>query len=168
MSPRGIFAVGVFVTLLVVKPGFGSAILDSMNNIAVAAFSNPKPEIIVETTRPVDEAEEEIIEESYDRVGEVINAVNTLTNRIDRVETRIATQVQPVVPMLTPKHAAYQRALDQQAAQEKVAGYDGNDPIVRKRLGLAPKVPPFDLFMVDGEMDTAQFDREFEKRRLMH
>lgn len=165
MSPRGVFAVGVFVTLLIVKPGFGGAILDSLNHVASAAFANPKPEVV--TVAPPAQPVEEIIEEDKtDRFGEVVGAVNVLVARVDRVETHIAKQIEASQP--TPKQVAYQRALEQQAAQEKAAGYDGADPIVRKRAGLPPKVPPFDLFMVDGEMEVSQFDREFDKRRQMH
>lgn len=163
MSPRSVFFAGMFITMLVIKPGFGTAILESMGNVTGAAFATTVPRYEQPVPQPI-VREEVIIEEvseKPDRLNELIAAITTLVERVDRIEQGFN---KPTDMPKTEKEAAYQKALQTQTELERKAGYDGNDPYVRSRHGLPPKVPPFDLFMVNGEMDTQQFDRAFASK----
>lgn len=178
MSSRSIFLIGVFVTLLVVKPGFGTAVLASLGNVAGAAFDSPAhaavpppppqpiPVNTVGESEEVVNAATERMDRFESKTEQILNAIASILERMDRIESRNEKrEEQQPAEVESPKRQAYNRALQLQAEQERMAGYDGNDPTVRSRYNLPPKVPPFDLFMVDGEMDVSQFDREYAKRR---
>lgn len=163
MSPRSVFFAGMFITMLVIKPGFGTAILESMGNVTGAAFATTLPRAEQPVPQPI-VREQVIIEEvaeKPDRLNDLITAIATLVERVDRIEQGFHKPESTK----TEKEIAYQKALQTQSELEYKAGYDGNDPSVRSRLGLPAKVPPFDLFMVNGEMDTQQFDRTFASKR---
>lgn len=64
------------------------------------------------------------------------------------------------------KQAAYERALLEQEILEKHVNYFGDDPVVRKRLNLPPKIKSIDDFDYEGEDNVAvsEFDRLFNSK----
>lgn len=64
------------------------------------------------------------------------------------------------------KRAAYERALIEQEILEKHVNYFGDDPIVRKRLNLPPKIKSIEDFNYEGEDEVAlnEFDRLFNSK----
>ena len=49
----------------------------------------------------------------------------------------------------------------EQAILERHERYTGEDPIVRKRLNLPPKLKSIDQFEYKDEVSAATFDKEF-------
>lgn len=64
------------------------------------------------------------------------------------------------------KRAAYERALMEQEILEKHVNYFGDDPIVRKRLNLPPKLKSINDFDFEGEDEVTlnDFDRLFNSK----
>ena len=167
MSPIRVFIAGMFLALLLFKPAFSTAFVSSLSSITSALFSDrvvtPTPEPIVQTKQ------EEIITETEEpsdgKQDLMLQVIAKIVERLDRLElgakptseSNLLVDNKPT----SAKEIAYKRALEDQALLEKQAGYDGNDPVVRDRMKLPPKVPPYNLFMVNGEMEPAQFDKEF-------
>ena len=170
-SPTKIFLAGIFVALLLFKPTFGAALLESLGSVTNAAFTTDQQR---QTDPPVDnqvvdkelELKEEIISVSPNQLDLVFEAITKIIKRLDAVEYRSTQPSAPAeaAPAETEKQIAYKRALEEQGALERAAKYDGGDPVVRARLGLPSKVPPFDLFMVNDTMEASQFEKEFAKK----
>lgn len=164
MSPIRVFAAGMFIALLLFKPTFATAFVSSLSNITSALFegksTSPDPSPNPQAAHESNEASDSFAAKQ-DFMFEVITKI---IERLDKLDLVKPAPTAPATNELQPqlaKEVAYNRALDEQDLLEARAGYSGSDPIVRARLKLPPKVPPFDLFMVNGEMDTVQFDREF-------
>jgi hypothetical protein len=65
---------------------------------------------------------------------------------------------------MTTRELAHKRALEDQELLENRVNYHGNDPIVRKRLDLPPKVAPLPERNPKDDLSAVDFDREFNKR----
>lgn len=166
MQNPKIFFAGAFVALLLFKPAFTVAFVSSIGNVVSAMVSSEQPV----AQRPVQQITEEIIvegkEPDNEKQDQIFSLISQIVERLDRIETGSKSSDLLTVSngSVGAKELAYKRALEDQAMLEKQAGYDGNDPVIRDRMKLPPKVPPFNLFMVNGEMEPAQFDKEFANK----
>ena len=145
--------VGMAVMLLVLKPEVGAAILNSFvtgaQNIA-EAFSNKN-----ETT------EDDVLEKNdataliLDQLLQEIRSSRDKSPQIIIEEREVS---------LSSKKQSYGRALEEQDILEKKAIYHGDDPIVRKRLNLPPKLPSFEQWNPTADIFDKEFNAKFGSR----
>ena len=147
-SPVKMMCVGMAVMLLVLKPEVGAAIANSFvigaQNIAEAFNNN-------ETT------EDNVLEKNdataliLDQLLQEIRSSRDKSPQIIIEEREVS---------LSSKQQAYGRALEEQDILERKAIYHGDDPIVRRRLNLPPKLPSFEQWNPTADI----FDREFNAK----
>jgi hypothetical protein len=65
---------------------------------------------------------------------------------------------------LSSKQQSYSRALEEQDILEKKAIYHGDDPIVRRRLNLPPKLPSFEQWNPTADIFDKEFNAKFGVR----
>ena len=169
--PGRIFLAGALAAMLLFKPGFAGTFLQSIGTVVASALNiepahaapvptpiqvesePPKQEVVIEEidpTRMLDERDQKFMS-LFDRILE----------RLDRLEAKPAPAPEPVVD---PKIQQYREALDHQGQIEREHGYYGDDPLIRKRLGLPPKLPSFEEFSNSVEMDVDRFDRTYKSK----
>lgn len=144
---------GMAVMLLVLKPEVGAAILNSFvtgaQNIA-EAFSNKN-----ETT------EDDVLEKN-DATALILDQLLQEIRSARDKSTQIIIEEREV--SLSSKKQSYGRALEEQDVLEKKAIYHGDDPIVRKRLNLPPKLPSFEQWNPTADIFDKEFNAKFGSR----
>lgn len=146
--------VGMAVMLLVLKPEIGLAIV---NGVSVGvqgiaeSFQNESHK----------EPEENILEKNdataliLDQLLQEIRSSRDKSPQIIIEEREVS---------LVSKQQSYGRALEEQNILEKKAIYHGDDPIVRKRLNLPPKLPSFEQWNPTADNFDKEFNAKFGSR----
>ena len=145
--------VGMAVMILVLKPEVGAAIVNSFvtgaQNIA-EAFSNKN-----ETT------EDDVLEKN-DATALILDQLLQEIRYSKDKPPQIIIEEREV--SLVSKQQSYGRALEEQNVLEKKAIYHGDDPIVRKRLNLPPKLPSFEQWNPTADIFDKEFNAKFGSR----
>ena len=142
--------VGMAVMLLVLKPEIGLAIVNGVSvgvqGIAESFQKEPEENILEKndaTALILDQLLQEI-RSSRDKSPQII------------IEEREVS--------LSSKQQSYGRALEEQDVLEKKAIYHGDDPIVRRRLNLPPKLPSFEQWNPTADNFDKEFNAKFGSR----
>ena len=138
--------VGMAVMLLVLKPEIGLAIV---NGVSVGVQG------IAESFQK--EPEENILEKN-DATALILDQLLQEFRSSRDKSPQIIIEEREV--SLSSKQQSYGRALEEQDVLEKKAIYHGDDPIVRRRLNLPPKLPSFEQW----NPTTDNFDKEFNAK----
>ena len=146
--------VGMAVMLLVLKPEIGLAIV---NGVSVGVQG-----IAESFQKESDKEPEENILEKNDATAlildQLLQEIRSARDSARDKSTQIIIEEREV--SLVSKQQSYGRALEEQDILEKKAIYHGDDPIVRKRLNLPPKLPSFEQWNPTADI----FDREFNAK----
>lgn len=155
------FVMGMVVTILVMKPSVGVAFVTAISN-GISTVANAMHEPTVRPEPPI------VIQNNDDEFKvKILSLFDKLFERLDKKEEPkeeiiSSGPLAPVdTPVISPKEAAFNYALTEQAILERHERYSGEDPIVRKRLNLPPKLKSIDQFEYKDEVSTATFDKEF-------
>lgn len=155
-SPVKMLLAGMAVMLLVLKPEVGAAIVISFVNGAqhIAEALNNKTEKI--------EKEEENILENNNAVSLILDEILQEFKSLKDKPTQVMIEEREV--SILSKKQSYTRALEEQEIREKLVAYHGDDPIVRNRLNLPPKLPSFEQWNPTVEMFDKEFNAKFGSR----
>lgn len=146
--------IGMAVMLLVLKPEIGLAIVTGVSvgvqGIA-ESFQKDSDNEIVENVVENNDATALILDQ-------LLQEFKSLKDKSPQIiiEERESS--------LLSKHQAYNDALEKQYILEKKAIYHGNDPIVRHRLNLPPKLPSFEQWNPTAESFDKEFNAKFGSR----
>ena len=142
--------VGMAVMLLVLKPEIGLAIV---NGVSVGVQG-----IAESFQKESDKEPEENILEKNDATALILDQLLQEFRSSRDKSPQIIIEEREV--SLSSKQQSYNRALEEQDVLEKKAIYHGDDPIVRRRLNLPPKLPSFEQWNPTAD----NFDREFNAK----
>ena len=123
--------IGMAVMLLVLKPEIGFAIVNGVS-VGVQGIADSFQK----------ESDNEIVEnvvENNDATALILDQLLQEFKSLKDKSPQIIIEERE--SSLLSKHQAYNDALEKQYILEKKAIYHGNDPIVRHRLNLPPKLP---------------------------
>ena len=158
------FLTGMVVTILVMKPSVGVAFVTAISN-GISTVAGAMQEPTVRHEPPV------VVQANDDEFKvKILSLFDKLFERLDKKEEPKEEFITsgPLAPIDTPvvvtpssKEVAYNQALAEQAILERHEQYTGEDPIVRKRLNLPPKLKSIDQFEYKDEVSAATFDKEF-------
>ena len=158
------FLTGMVVTILVMKPSVGVAFVTAISN-GISTVAGAMQEPTVRHEPPV------VVQANDDEFKvKILSLFDKLFERLDKKEEPKEEFITsgPLAPIDTPvvvtpssKEVAYNQALAEQAILERHERYTGEDPIVRKRLNLPPKLKSIDQFEYKDEVSAATFDKEF-------
>lgn len=165
------FVIGMVVTVLVMKPSVGVAFVSAISN-GISTVASAMHEPTVRPEPPV------VIQNNEDEFKvKILSLFDKLFERLDKKEEPkeepkeevitsgpLAPVDTPVVVTPSSKEVAYNQALAEQAILERHERYTGEDPIVRKRLNLPPKLKSIDQFEYKDEVSAATFDKEFAEK----
>lgn len=144
------FVAGMLVLLVIVKPKILTGIANGIEDqpIQTAAVSEDDP--------------------SYRQFDHIISRIEELIARTGSTADGIQERVLP--PQTQEQHtpekvAAFEAALAEQRQKELEVQYSGNDPIVRQRVGLGPKLTTIEEFDYPGEeiVSIEKFDQAFKQ-----
>jgi len=142
--------VGMAVMLLVLKPEIGLAIV---NGVSVGVQG------IAESFQK--EPEENILEKN-DATALILDQLLQEFRSSRDKSPQIIIEEREV--SLSSKQQSYGRALEEQDVLEKKAIYHGDDPIVRRRLNLPPKLPSFEQWNPTADNFDKEFNAKFGSR----
>ena len=142
--------VGMAVMLLVLKPEIGLAIV---NGVSVGVQG------IAESFQK--EPEENILEKN-DATALILDQLLQEFRSSRDKSPQIIIEEREV--SLSSKQQSYGRALEEQDVLEKKAIYHGDDPIVRRRLNLPPKLPSFEQWNPTADIFDKEFNAKFGSR----
>ena len=142
--------VGMAVMLLVLKPEIGLAIV---NGVSVGVQG------IAESFQK--EPEENILEKN-DATALILDQLLQEFRSSKDKSPQIIIEEREV--SLSSKQQSYGRALEEQDVLEKKAIYHGDDPIVRRRLNLPPKLPSFEQWNPTADIFDKEFNAKFGSR----
>jgi hypothetical protein len=142
--------VGMAVMLLVLKPEIGLAIV---NGVSVGVQG------IAESFQK--EPEENILEKN-DATALILDQLLQEFRSSKDKSPQIIIEEREV--SLSSKQQSYGRALEEQDVLEKKAIYHGDDPIVRRRLNLPPKLPSFEQWNPTADNFDKEFNAKFGSR----
>ena len=143
-------SVGMAVMLLVLKPEIGLAIV---NGVSVGVQG------IAESFQK--EPEENILEKN-DATALILDQLLQEFRSSKDKSPQIIIEEREV--SLSSKQQSYGRALEEQDVLEKKAIYHGDDPIVRRRLNLPPKLPSFEQWNPTADNFDKEFNAKFGSR----
>lgn len=133
MRTLGALFIGMFFMVLIMRPGVVTG--DAPN-------------------RPTQQSEPARTSDIND-LSKIMSMFELLIDKLDRKD---APAPAPVVEQRDrEEERATERAVVRQQAQEEAVRYQGNDPLVRQRLGLGPRVS-------NDRVTAEQFDRQYERR----
>lgn len=136
MRTLGALFIGMFFMVLIMRPG-------------VVTGDVPNRPAQQETRQA------EVVRSDINDLSKVISMFELLIEKIDRKD---APAPAPVVNQREQdEDRTVERAVSRQQAQEDMVRYHGTDPLVRQRLGLAPRVSA-------DRVTAEQFDRQYERR----
>ena len=147
MNHMRYFFIGMFVMLVVVKPQVLAGIAQGIAN----AFDQPRYPYPTERGNVVMEdslnGNERVMGQGdmllLEKYNELSNKVNQANNNTTSFHTSGHSPA---------KVAAFQKALTEQEILERFVNYTGEDPIVRKRMGLNPvRITTIDQFEYEGD-----------------
>ena len=143
-------SVGMAVMLLVLKPEIGLAIV---NGVSVGVQG------IAESFQK--EPEENILEKN-DATALILDQLLQEFRSSKDKSPQIIIEEREV--SLSSRQQSYGRALEEQDVLEKKAIYHGDDPIVRRRLNLPPKLPSFEQWNPTADNFDKEFNAKFGSR----
>ena len=146
--------VGMAVMLLVLKPEIGLAIV---NGVSVGVQG-----IAESFQKESDKEPEENILEKNDATGLILDQLLQEFRSSRDKSPQIIIEEREV--SLSSKQQSYSRALEEQDILEKKAIYHGDDPIVRRRLNLPPKLPSFEQWNPTADIFDKEFNAKFGVR----
>ena len=160
------FWIGMLVMLLAIKPAVGVALFGifagGLQTAATAmgaptyeppTVSNTPPAGLLNSLVPI----ETQANEQFSKEGPLANG--------STVSAQPVVAAAPVATTPSAKQIAYEKALNKQAILEEHVQYTGTDEVIRRRLGLQPKVPPYELFEYeDDTVSAAVFDKHFQSK----
>ncbi len=146
--------VGMAVMLLVLKPEIGLAIV---NGVSVGVQG-----IAESFQKESDKEPEENILEKNDATALILDQLLQEIRYSKDKPPQIIIEEREV--SLVSKQQSYSRALEEQDVLEKKAIYHGDDPIVRKRLNLPPKLPSFEQWNPTADIFDKEFNAKFGSR----
>ena len=146
--------VGMAVMLLVLKPEIGLAIV---NGVSVGVQG-----IAESFQNESDKEPEENILEKNDATGLILDQLLQEFRSSRDKSPQIIIEEREV--SLSSKQQAYNRALEEQDVLEKKSIYHGDDPIVRRRLNLPPKLPSFEQWNPTADIFDKEFNAKFGVR----
>lgn len=178
MSTTKMFVAGVAVAFCILRPEIPASLARAVAN----GFDNQTAQQKTDSNKDVILA----IQSSQVEAGKISAAMLTILDKIlGKLDSTVSNKQAPVEEIISGKETVVEPAstkfvisdsdgdqhakLEQQyrnelqrveilEAHEK---YHGNDPIVRKRLGLPPKLPSFDEYASQHSMNVKQFDKAF-------
>jgi hypothetical protein len=132
----GALFIGMFFMVLIMRPGV----------VTGDAPARPSQQ---ENRQP------EAVRSDVGDISKIISMFELLIEKIDRKDNQTSS---PVIDQRgQDEDRAVERVTARQQAQEDLVRYHGNDPIVRERLGLGPRVS-------SDRVTADQFDRQYERR----
>jgi len=146
--------VGMAVMLLVLKPEIGLAIV---NGVSVGVQG-----IAESFQKESDKEPEENILEKNDATALILDQLLQEFRSSRDKSPQIIIEEREI--SLSSKQQSYGRALEEQDVLEKKAIYHGDDPIVRKRLNLPPKLPSFEQWNPTADIFDKEFNAKFGSR----
>ena len=146
--------VGMAVMLLVLKPEIGLAIV---NGVSVGGQG-----IAESFQKESDKEPEENILEKNDATALILDQLLQEFRSSKDKSPQIIIEEREV--SLSSKQQSYGRALEEQDVLEKKAIYHGDDPIVRRRLNLPPKLPSFEQWNPTADIFDKEFNAKFGSR----
>jgi hypothetical protein len=146
--------VGMAVMLLVLKPEIGLAIV---NGVSVGVQG-----IAESFQNESDKEPEENILEKNDATALILDQLLQEIRSSRDKPPQIIIEEREV--SLSSKQQSYGRALEEQNILEKKAIYHGDDPIVRRRLNLPPKLPSFEQWNPTADNFDKEFNAKFGSR----
>ena len=146
--------VGMAVMLLVLKPEIGLAIV---NGVSVGVQG-----IAESFQKESDKEPEENILEKNDATALILDQLLQEIRSSRDKPPQIIIEEREV--SLSSKQQSYGRALEEQNILEKKAIYHGDDPIVRRRLNLPPKLPSFEQWNPTADNFDKEFNAKFGSR----
>jgi hypothetical protein len=146
--------VGMAVMLLVLKPEIGLAIV---NGVSVGVQG-----IAESFQKESDKEPEENILEKNDATALILDQLLQEIRYSKDKPPQIIIEEREV--SLVSKQQSYSRALEEQDVLEKKAIYHGDDPIVRRRLNLPPKLPSFEQWNPTADIFDKEFNAKFGVR----
>ena len=157
------FFIGMLVMMMILRPEIGSAVMrsfaDGVENVTKVAFQRDKPVEAVE--KKPDETTVTILS----LLERIIDKLENFGKPKEPVEEIITEEKEEVVEKtdysISTVRAQYDKELEMQKFLEKREQYSGTDPIVRSRLRLDEKLPPFEEYKDKKLMTNKQFDKEF-------
>jgi len=141
------FFIGMFVMLIVIKPQVLAGVAQGIAN----AFDQPRYPYPTERGNVV---MEDSLNSNERVAGQgdmwLLEKYNELSKNVNQANSN-TTSSQPSGHSLA-KVAAFQKALNEQEILERFVNYTGDDPIVRKRLGLSPvRITTIEQFEYGGD-----------------
>lgn len=156
------FFIGMLVMMMILRPEIGSAVMrsfaDGVENVTKVAFQRDKPVEVVE--KKPDETTVTILS----LLERIIDKLDNFGKSKEPVEEIIIEEKQEVSKTdysIDTVRAQYNKDLEMQNFLEKREQYSGTDPIIRSRLRLDEKLPPFEEYKEKKQMSTSRFDKEF-------
>jgi len=146
--------VGMAVMLLVLKPEIGLAIV---NGVSVGVQG-----IAESFQKESDKEPEENILEKNDATALILDQLLQEFRSSRDKSPQIIIEEREVSS--SSKQQSYNRALEEQDVLEKKAIYHGDDPIVRRRLNLPPKLPSFEQWNPTADNFDKEFNAKFGSR----
>jgi len=158
------FFIGMLVMMMILRPEIGSAVMrsfaDGVENVTKVAFQRDKPVEVVE--KKPDETTVTILT-LLERIIDKLDAFGKPKEPVEEIitEEKVKEEVTKTDYSITNIRAQYDKELEMQKFLEKREQYSGTDPIVRSRLRLDDKLPPFEEYKDKKLMTEKQFDKEF-------
>ena len=142
------------VMALIMKPQLGLAIVNGfaagVQEVAIALTDKPPPEV---------EPEEPVYADSNDAAALILDQVLTEIRNSRNKDDRYTITEEKEPPGSSEQE--YKKLLEQERLLEKQAQYNGVDPVVRKRLNLNSKLPPYEVWSASVENFDKQFQTKF-------
>lgn len=144
------FVGGMVVLLIIVKPGVLTGIANGISEQPV------QPQVVQN-------------EDNFRQFDHILSRFEELALRLSERPSEIEERRLPPQNQTshTPeKVAAFEAALEAQRQKELEVQYNGNDPIVRQRVGLGPKLTTIEEFDYPGEeiVTIEKFDKVFNQQ----
>ena len=156
------FFIGMLVMMMILRPEIGSAVMrsfaDGVENVTKVAFQRDKPVEVVE--KKPDETTVTILS-LLERIIDKLENFGKSKEPVEEIITEEKEEVTKTDYSIDTVRAQYNKELEMQNFLEKREQYSGTDPIVRSRLRLDEKLPPFEEYKEKKQMSTSRFDKEF-------
>ena len=156
------FFIGMLVMMMILRPEIGSAVMrsfaDGVENVTKVAFQRDKPVEVVE--KKPDETTVTILS-LLERIIDKLENFGKSKEPVEEIITEEKEEVTKTDYSIDTVRAQYNKELEMQNFLEKREQYSGTDPIVRSRLRLDEKLPPFEEYKEKKRVATSSFDKEF-------
>ena len=156
------FFIGMLVMMMILRPEIGSAVMrsfaDGVENVTKVAFQRDKPVEVVE--KKPDETTVTILS-LLERIIDKLENFGKSKEPVEEIITEEKEEVTKTDYSIDTVRAQYNKELEMQNFLEKREQYSGTDPIIRSRLRLDEKLPPFEEYKEKKQMSTSRFDKEF-------